>query len=123
MLAQNKLILHFFKKNKDMSSRPEVCCKKDALRDFEKFTGKHLYQSLFLSKVPGLRSATLLKRRLWHRCFSVNFAKSLRTPFLTEHFRWLLLSKQHRTNSKINSKYLGDKLFLKIFYVIKVLAH
>ena len=28
------------------------------------------------------RSATLLKKRLWRRCFPVNFAKFLRTPFL-----------------------------------------
>ena len=34
---------------------------------------------------------TLLKKRLWHRCFSVNFEKFLRTPFLTEHLQWLLL--------------------------------
>ena len=26
--------------------------------------------------------ATLLKKRLWHRCFPVNFMKFLRTPFL-----------------------------------------
>ena len=31
--------------------------------------------------------ATLLKKRLCHRCFPVNFAKFLRTPFLTEHLR------------------------------------
>ena len=36
--------------------------------------------------------ATLFKKRLWHRCFPVNFAKFLRTPFLTEHLQWLLLS-------------------------------
>ena len=35
--------------------------------------------------------ATLLKKRLWHRCFPVNFAKFLRTPFSTEHLWWLLL--------------------------------
>ena len=34
---------------------------------------------------------TLLKKRLWHRCFPVNCAKFLRTPFLTEHLWWLLL--------------------------------
>ena len=34
---------------------------------------------------------TLLNKKLWHRCFPVNFAKFLRTPFLTEHLRWLLL--------------------------------
>ena len=33
-----------------------------------------------------------LKKRLWHRCFPVNFAKFLRTHFLTEHLWWLLLS-------------------------------
>ena len=38
-----------------------------------------------------LRPATLLKKRLWRGCFPVNFAKFLRTPFLTEHLRWLLL--------------------------------
>ena len=37
------------------------------------------------SKKPQL--ATLLKKRLRHMCFSVNFAKFLRTPFLTEHLR------------------------------------
>ena len=26
-----------------------------------------------------------------NRCFTVNFAKFLRTPFFTEHLRWLLL--------------------------------
>ena len=39
--------------------------------------------------VPG--PANLLKKRLWHRCFPVNFAKFLRTPFFTDHLWWLLL--------------------------------
>ena len=73
------------------SSRQEVFCKKSVLRNFEKFTGKYLCQSLLFNKVAGLRLATLLKRRLWHRRFPLNFAKFLRTPFLTEHIRWLLL--------------------------------
>ena len=29
----------------------------------------------------GLRPETLLKKRLWHGCFPVNFAKFLRTTF------------------------------------------
>ena len=33
-------------------------------------------------KIIGLRAATLLKNRLWHRCFPVNFAKFFRIPFL-----------------------------------------
>ena len=49
------------------SSRPEVFCVKGLLRNFTEFTGKHLCQSLFFNKVAGLRPATLLKKRLWHR--------------------------------------------------------
>ena len=37
-------------------------------------------------------SATLLKKRLWHRCFPRNFAKCLRTRFFIEHLWWLLLA-------------------------------
>ena len=55
--------------------RPEVFCEKDVLRNFAKF-----------------RPATLLKKRLWHRCLPGNVAKFLRIPFLTEHLWWLLLN-------------------------------
>ena len=37
------------------------------------------------------RPTTLLKKRTWHRCFPVKFAKFLRTLFLIEHLQWLLL--------------------------------
>ena len=76
------------------SSRPEVLCKKDVLRSFTKFTGKHLCRSFSFNKVAGLRPETcnFIKKRLWHSCFSVNFEKFLRTPLLTiEHLLWLLL--------------------------------
>ena len=66
-------------------SRPEMFCKKGVLRNFAKFTGKPLCQSF--------RPATLLKKRLWNSCFLVSFTKFLRTPFLTEYPRWLLLSE------------------------------
>ena len=41
---------------------PEVFYKKGVLRNFAKFTGKHLCHSLFFNKVARLRYATLLKR-------------------------------------------------------------
>ena len=44
----------------------------------------------FLIKLQAA-PATLLKKKLWHRCFPVNLAKFLRTPFFTEHLWWLLL--------------------------------
>ena len=56
-----------------------------------------LYTNIFnscLQKQPPelfFRRATSLKKRLCHRCFPVNFAKFLRTPFFTEHLWWLLL--------------------------------
>ena len=64
------------------SSRSEVIFKKRVLRNFTKFTGKHLCQKLFFNKFEGLMPATLLKKRLWHMCFPINFVKFLRTPFL-----------------------------------------
>ena len=51
------------------SSHSVVFWKICVLRNFAKFTGKHLCQ----------------------KCFPVNFAKILRTPFFTEHLQWLLL--------------------------------
>ena len=35
--------------------------------------------------------AILLRKRLWHRCFPVNFATFLTTTFHKEHLWWLLL--------------------------------
>ena len=88
---------------------PEGFCKKSVFRSFEKFTGKHLCQSLFFNKVfikqlylvtgfcvvvtfafnnssyipRRIRPATLLKMRLWQLiCFPVDFTKFLRIPFL-----------------------------------------
>ena len=48
-----------------------------------------LFEHLFLSTSGGL-----LKKRLQHRCFAVKFAKFWRTPFIAEHFWWLLLHSQ-----------------------------
>ena len=77
-----------------MKAVPKMCSvKKVFLQILQNSQEKHLWQSLFFNKVAGLRPATLLKKRLWHRCFPVNFAKFLRTPFLTEHLWWLLLYK------------------------------
>ena len=47
------------------------CCsvKKGILKNFAKFTGKDLCQSLFSNKVASLRPATLLKKRIWHSLF------------------------------------------------------
>ena len=79
-------------------------CKKGVLWKFTKFTGKHLCQSLFFNNDAGLQPATLLKKRLWHRCFPVDFEKFLGTPFYIEHFWWLLLNFITKT-AKINTSH------------------
>ena len=72
------------------SSHQRCSVRKGALRNFTKFTGKHLCQSFFFNKVAGVRPATLLKKRLSRRCFPVNFVKFLRTPF-SQNTSWPLL--------------------------------
>ena len=72
-----------------------VLWKKVVLKIFTKLTGKHLCQSLFFNKVVCLRPATLLKKRLWHWCFPVNFVKFLRAPFLQNTSGQMLLDVNH----------------------------
>ena len=74
------------------SSHRRCSVRKGVLRNFGKFTEKYLCQRLFFNKVAGLKPATLLKNRFWHRCFPVSFAKFLRTPFLQNTSGQLLLS-------------------------------
>ena len=84
-------------------SSPEVFYKKSVFRNFTKFTGKRLCQSLFFNKVAGLHRCFPVQL-LHHRAFPVDFAKFSRTAFfrsnqspadilqnITEHFQWLPL--------------------------------
>ena len=76
------------------------------LRNFTQFTGKHLSKSLLFNKVAGLRPAALFKKRFWHRCFPVNFAKFLRTPFL-QNFSGRLLLKLVRYLFHVKKTFLS----------------
>ena len=77
------------------SSRPEVFCKKVVLRNFTKWKGKHVCQSLFFNKVAGLRPANLLKKRLWHRCFPVKFCEIFKNTFF---YRTALVAASENSN-------------------------
>ena len=98
------------------SSRPGVFCKKGVLRYFTKFTGKHLC----------LRPATLLKKRLWHICFLVNFEKFLRTPFFNRTPPWPpdpSKSFQGNLHSSINLPLFDLTFFsflIKVFFQKKI---
>ena len=61
----------------------------------------------FLIKLQalGLTPGTLLKNRLWHRYFPVNFVKFLRTPFLqnTSGRLFLKISRNPKNHSNIKT--------------------
>ena len=59
------------------SSHGRCSLKKDFLKYFAKFAGKHVC----------LRPETLLKNLLWYRRFLVIFTKFVRTSFFKEHLR------------------------------------
>ena len=96
--GQKGLISSLKLATKNRSSHRRCSARKGVLRNFALFTGKHQCQRLFFNKVAGLRPVTLAKKRLWHRCFSANFAKFLRTPLLQNTSGRLLLQnyKQYK---------------------------
>ena len=105
------------------SSRPEMFCKKAVLRDFPKFTGKHLCQSLFITKV-GVQGRQFYLKRTLAQVFPVNFAKFGRTPFLTEHLWWLLLVLQNRCSYKFPDIHQKISVLKSLFNTVRDLkAH
>ena len=82
-----------------------------ALRNFPKFTGKYLCQRVFFNKVAGLRAkaSNYIKKDSLAQVFPLNFAKFLRTPFLQNTSRQLLLSLQ--ISSQYKNYTNSDSLF------------
>ena len=83
----------------------------------------------FLIKLQA-EPATLLKKRLWHRCFPVNFVKFLRTPFLQNTSRRLLVDllqnlvkflKSFKVNNWI-SLHPPPSLFFNDFLELRILS-
>ena len=79
----------------DRSSRRRCSVRKDVLKNFAKFLGKHLCQDLFMSE---LKASNFIKKRLRHKCFPADFAKFLRTPFLQNTSGQLLLFRVNRVS-------------------------
>ena len=61
--------------------------KKGVLKNFEKFTRKHLCQSVLFNRVADLRPATLLKRAQMAQMFLCEFCKIFKNTYFTEHYR------------------------------------
>ena len=79
------LVIYLFHhdSSKSLSSRQEVFCEKGVLRNFTKFAGKHLCQSLFFNKVAGLRPqvCNFIKRETLAQMFSCEFRKISKNTF------------------------------------------
>ena len=104
-------------------SRHWRCSVKEVVpRNFAKLTRKHLCQSLFSNNVVGLGPATLLKKRLWHWCFPVNFEKKLKTSFLENNFRRLLLKRWMSSHFivSVNRSYWSAEAYLKSCQKFKI---
>ena len=88
-IVQLKIFDHFHRESPskmlDRSSRPDMFCKKgvDVLRNFTKFTGKHLCESLFFNKVAGLRpeAFNFIKNIILAQGFSCEFCEISKNTF------------------------------------------
>ena len=87
---------------RDRSSHQSCSMTKGVVRNFAEFTGKHLrrfWRRCF--DVNFARPATLLKKKLLHWCFPVNFAKFLRTPFLQNNLGRLFLEIKYEISKLV----------------------
>ena len=97
----NRYILRFSGDHQKIfrSSRPEVFCRKGVLKSFTNSQESTCARVSFLIKLrawgkPKVKVNTFnfITKRIWHRCFHVNFARFLRTAFLQNTSEWLLLT-------------------------------
>ena len=112
----------------DKNSHRRSSVKKDIRRNFAKFTGKQLWQSLFFNKVAGLKACNCVKKETLAQMFSCEFCKiskntlSCRTPPVTAsvynitYYQWYCTKASRKTlerfvSWKITPKYSSHKYF------------
>ena len=74
----------------------------DALKNFAVFTKKSICVGSLFNKITGLQAYDFIKKRIQHRCFPVNVAKSFKNNYLEEH-QWK--TAYTSTSSSTNSFY------------------
>ena len=70
-----KILDLFFSIYQNRSSHRRCSGRKGILRNFEKLTGKHLCQSIFLNKVVGLLACIFIKNEALAQVLSCEFCK------------------------------------------------
>ena len=81
------------------SSHQRCSAKKGVLRNFAKFTGKHLCQSLFFNEVPG-GACNFIKKEALAQVFSCEFCEISKNAFLTERV-WATASWKIKLENKL----------------------
>ena len=87
-----------------------MCSVKKIFLEISQIHKKAPVPESFFNKVAGLRPTTLLKKRLWHRCFPVNFAKFLKILFLKEHLWWRAIIQKLKSVFKKFVSYPRNKM-------------
>ena len=87
---------------------PDIFCKKGVLRNFAKFTGKHLYQSL------QPKACNFIKKETLAQMFSCEFCEIFKNTFFAKYLRtsasislWSIKKHFLRANSKSRHRYHG----------------
>ena len=78
----------------------ESFCKKGILEDFEKFTRKHLCQSLFFNKVEGQPATSLIKKETLVLVLFCEFCGIFKNTSFIEQHRWLLQNNSAKFTEK-----------------------
>ena len=96
---------------KARSSHQRCSLRKCILRNFGKFTGKHLCQSFYFNKVAGL-TCNFIKIETLAQVFSCEFSKIFKNNFFTEYF-WATASITHTQ----------DEYILIVFFYFQVASN
>ena len=87
---------------------PEVFCKKGVLRNFAKFTGKQLRQSLFLIKLP--QACNFIKKDILAQVFSFEFCEVSKNNF--SYRMPLVAASEHLLH---RSSFVASYIFLFLY--------
>ena len=102
------------------SSHQRCSVKKDVLRNFGKFTGKHLCQSLFFNKVAGA-ACNLIKKETLAQVFSCEFCGISKNTILAEHV-WATASVKCQVTKQYH-KYSEGYQKAQKYQVLRLVYH
>ena len=79
---------------------------------------------VFCKEMLKLRPATLLTKRLWHRCFPVNFCEISNNTFFTEHL-WATASEQYVLSTRRHKIMMARQcsFISQILYIVFKMKH